>query len=495
MQSVHRKSPPYLRKQAIPPLDSPYAIYKIEGTYFLPDCEEDMTEIINDVQPFKAMHYNPKKISEVGLCLSQPYDVISAEQQEAYYKQHEHNVIRLILNKIETGDNETNNRYTRARDLLRKWREADIIHEANRSSFWVYEQAFDIPEIGRKKVKGFIGAVRLQDYDKKRILPHEKVMQKPVEDRIKLTEVTNTQTEYIWGIYQDKAYIIDNILNECEQDAPIVDYLEQNINVRHKLWRLVDPEKCDIISRTMQRLKIYIADGHHRYQTMLTIRDNMRRKYPDAGPSAPWEYIMMFLVNTEHEGLTILPTHRMLHNLNISNLTELNTRIQEHFHVKSYPFTAQDESEVRRRWLRDLNDAYNGEHKFGAYIMSMNRYYLATLKDAEAYEEMVRLDTSSEWKRLDVNILNTLILNKIVGITEEQLSMQTNIEYTKDVNEAIESVRSGKMQVALILNSTRLEDVITIADNNEKMPRKSTHFYPKPVSGLVFYSMDYPPKN
>jgi uncharacterized protein (DUF1015 family) len=449
-----------------------------------------MTELINDVQPFKAMHYNPHKIKEVGLCLSQPYDVISAEQQDEYYKQHEYNVIRLILNKIEPGDTETNNRYTRARDLLNEWKQADLVHAADRPSFWIYEQAFDIPEIGRKKVKGFIGAVRLQDYENKRILPHEKVMKKPVEDRIKLTQVTNTQFEYIWGIYRDKAYIIDNILDKCEEDSPIVDYQEKKINVRHRLWRLVDPEKCEIISRTMQRLKIYIADGHHRYQTMLNIRDMMRKKYPDAGPNAPWEFIMMFLVNTEHEGLTILPTHRMLHSLNISNLAELNNKIQEHFHVKSYPFTHEDEAEVRRRWLRDLNAVENGEHKFGAYIMSMNRYYLATLKDAEAYEEMFQIDSSSEWKRLDVNILNTLILNKIVGITEEQLSLQTNIEYTKDVGEAIESIHSGRMQVALILNSTRLEDVIIIADNNEKMPRKSTHFYPKPISGLVFYSLD-----
>jgi uncharacterized protein (DUF1015 family) len=453
-----------------------------------------MSEIINEVRPFKAMHYNPKQIANIGLCLSQPYDVISEAQQEEYYKQHEYNVIRLILNKITPTDTENNNRYTRARDLLKEWQKKDIIHAAERPSFWVYEQAFDIPEIGRKKVKGFIGKVRLQNYEKRRILPHEKVMKGPIEDRINLTQITNTQFEYIWGIYQDKAYIIDNILDECEHDTPIVDYLEEKINVRHKLWRLIDVEKCEIISRTMQRSKIYIADGHHRYQTMLTIRDKMRKKYPEAGPDAPWEFIMMFLVNTEHEGLTILPTHRMLHSLNITNLQDLNTKIQEHFHVKSYPFSNDDEMEVRKKWLRDLNDIENGEHKFGAFIMSMNRYYLATLKDAEAYEEMVKLDYSSEWKRLDVNILNTLILNTIVGITEEDLALQTNIVYTKDVNEAIESVRSGKMQVALILNSTSLEAVITIAENNEKMPRKSTHFYPKPVSGLLFFSMDLKPE-
>ena len=445
---------------------------------------------INDVKPFQAQHLNPEKVNGVGLCLSQPYDVISPEMQDEYYKQHEYNVIRLILNKIEKTDDENNNRYTRARDIMNKWRKEKIIYITQRPSFWIYEQEFDIPEIGRKKVKGFIGKVRLSDYSEGKILPHEKVLKKDLEDRIKLTETTDTQFEYIWGIYQDKAYVIDNILNDSEKDTPIIDYMENPINVRHRLWRLVDPEKCEIIHRTMKRQKIYIADGHHRYQTMLTIRDKMRQKYPDAGPDAPWEYIMMFLVNTEHEGLTILPTHRMLFDLHINNWYELATSINEHFHVKSYPFTDENEPEIRKKWLRDLKDVERHEHKFGAFIANNSRYYLLTLKDAEAYEEMHSLDYSSEWKLLDVNILNTLFLEKIIGVTEEQLANQTNVKYTKDINEALDKVRNNEMQVALILNPTLLEDVITIADNNEKMPRKSTHFYPKPVSGLVFYDMN-----
>ena len=223
---------------------------------------------------------------------------------------------------------------------------------------------------------------------------------------------------------------------------------------------------------------------------MLTIRDRMRARFPAAGPDAPWEYIMMFLVNSEHEGLTILPTHRMLHDIRVESIFKLGADILEHFHVKKYVFRDGDEAEVRKRWLRDLRDVGSGEHKFGAYIANTSGYYLLTLRDEEAYEELVKLDNSSEWKLLDVNILNTLILDRILGITEEELSLSTSISYTKDVDEALEKVRSGEIQVALILNPTALHDVITIAENDEKMPRKSTHFYPKPVSGLVFYPMD-----
>jgi len=452
---------------------------------------------INDVRPFRALHYDPAVVSDIGLCLTQPYDVISPSQQESYYGQHPHNVIRLILGKIGAGDNDADNRYTRARDLLGEWRKNGILRFTARPSFWVYEQEFDFPEIGRRKVKGFIGAVRLRDYEERRVLPHEKVIKGPLEDRIRLTETTSTQFEYIWSLYQDKAYIIDNILDAQEAQAPIIDFTEQppgapagsRGGVRHRMWRLTDPESCEIVRRTMKRAKIYIADGHHRYQTMLTIRDRMRARYPEAGPDAPWEFIMMFLVNSEHEGLTILPTHRMLHGIRVESLYNLGAAIFEHFHVKKYAFKDGNEAEARRRWLRDLRSVSAGEHKFGAYILNTTGYYLLTLRDEEAYEELVRLDFSSEWKLLDVNILNTLILEEILGITEEQLSLATGISYTKDVEEALQKVQTGEIQVALILNPTALSDVLVIADNNERMPRKSTHFYPKPVSGLVFYPM------
>jgi uncharacterized protein (DUF1015 family) len=450
-----------------------------------------MSEIINEVRPLCALHYDPEKVSELGLCLCQPYDVISPQMQEEYYRQHPYNVIRLILNKERPGDDERENPYTRASRLLSQWRDGGILKQTRRPSFYVYEQEFDIPEIGRKKVKGFIGLVRLQDYESGRILPHEKIMTRPMEDRVRLTQTTATQFEYIWGIYQDRAYVIDNLLDEAEQETPIVDFYEEKTFVKHRMWRMLDPARCEAIRRTMDRLRIYIADGHHRYQAMLNIRTEMRQRYPEAGPEAPWEFIMMFLVNSEHEGLTILPTHRLLFDLDLKrrSLSELHLSIQEHFHVKSYPFANHNEKEARRRWLRDLRDAEPGVHKFGALLAGLNRYFLITLKDAEAYEEMVDLDNTSAWKLLDVNILNTLILNRIVGLTEEELAAQRNVRYTKDLEEAAALVRLGQMQVALILNATRLSDIITIAENGERMPRKSTHFYPKPLSGLVFYPM------
>jgi uncharacterized protein (DUF1015 family) len=447
---------------------------------------------VNEVRPFRVLHYDPEKIPDIGSCLSQPYDVISTEKQDVYYARHPHNVIRLILGMERPGDGESDNRYTRARDFLASWRAEGLLRYTRRPSFWVLEQEFELPEIGRRKVKGFIGLVRLQDYGSGRVLPHEKIMDRPLADRLRLTEVAGTQFEYIWGLYRDEAYVVDNVLDQAEASQPILDYLEPEAQVRHRLWRLTEPGACGIIQRTMERLPIYIADGHHRYQAMLTHRDRMRARHPEAGPDAPWEFMMMFLVNSRHEGLTVLPTHRLLHDLDLKRrgLSDLHLGILEHFHVKSYSFNGGEDSAARRRWLRDLRDAEAGVHKFGALIAGMNRYFLITLRDAEAYEEMVEIDASSAWKTLDVNILNTLILNRIVGITEQELAAQVNVDYTKDLDDALEAVRAGRAQVALILNPTRLEDIFTVADAGEKMPRKSTYFYPKPLSGLVFYPME-----
>ena len=180
----------------------------------------------------------------------------------------------------------------------------------------------------------------------------------------------------------------------------------------------------------------------------------------------------------------------VLDGVQVESLYRLGQAILEHFHVKKYSFRDGDEAEVRRRWLRDLRSLEPGEHKLGAYIVNTNGYYLLTLRDEEAYEELVNLPYSSEWKLLDVNILNVLILEQILGITEEQLALGKNIGYTKDLEEALDGVHDGRIQVALALNPSALKDVITIAENGERMPRKSTHFYPKPVSGLVFYPMD-----
>jgi uncharacterized protein (DUF1015 family) len=449
-----------------------------------------MTEMINEVRPFRAEHFNPEKIGNIGLCLSRPYDVISPLEQDEYYQRHPHNVVRLILNKIEPGDTETNNRYTRARDLLAQWRREQVIVSFRRPSFWVYEQSFQAEGLPHRQVSGFIGLVRLQDYDNGRILPHENIIREPLEDRIRLTRTTQTQFEYIWGIYPDPEHTVDNLLATCDRDLQVLDDTESTTQVRHHLWRLVNPDQCEAVARAVSQQRIYIADGHHRYQTMLTIRDEMRKQHPEAGPDAPWEFIMMYLVSANHEGLTTLPTHRMLRDLPPVSEQTIKDAVKLGFLVRAYSFGEDDEAEAREMWLRELRNAGLHDHKFGVALHGVNTYYLLSIDEKRA-TRMVEGETGSLTLRLlDVSLMKSIIFKMLLGLTEEQIKPQVTVHYTPKVQVALDRVRSGEMQSGWFLNHTSLDEIMTVADNREKMPQKSTHFYPKPLSGLVFFNMN-----
>jgi uncharacterized protein (DUF1015 family) len=451
-----------------------------------------MSEPGNEVKAFKALHYNPARIKDIGACLSQPYDVISPDAQEAYYRRDEHNVIRLILGKMEKTDDESHNRYTRAAEYLAAWKKEGVLIPADHPSFFVYEQSFTLPGGVAKKLIGCIGLVRLSAYGEGRVMPHELVMKKPVEDRVALTLATQTQFEYIWGLYRDPPRTVDRLLAAATggQDArgrPIVDYTEPETGVGHRLFRMTDQGQCRVVEEAMRDKKIYIADGHHRYRTMLNVRDELRKKHPDAGPDAPWEFIMMFLVNAEHEGLVVLPTHRLLHGCSNQALDKLKQDLPRHFSVKRFPYAKGDEPSARARWLTALEKT--SQPAFGVVFQGEQAYLLIELKDAASYKASIREKATDTWKMLDVNVLNSLVLGRMLGFTDEMLVLQSSIDYCKDALEAIERVAKGEMQAAFILKGTPLSAVMAVADAEEKMPRKSTFFYPKPLSGLVFYEM------
>jgi uncharacterized protein (DUF1015 family) len=447
-----------------------------------------MENPVNQVKPFKALHYNPERVKDIGACLSQPYDVISSAAQDAYYRQDEHNVIRLILGKIEPTDTDANNRYTRAAGFLSGWKTDGVLVQDDEPSFFVYEQTFSLPGGAKKKLTGFIGLARLSAYGEGKVLPHELVMKKPVQDRIALTLAANTQFEYIWGLYRDKERAIDGLLDRTVQGRPLVAHTDAASGVGHRLFRLTDPAQCRSLEEAMCDKQIYIADGHHRYQTMIDVRDELNKKHPEAGPDAPWNYIMMFLVSAGHEGLVILPTHRLLHSCPAASIEKLQKSLPDHFTVTRFAHTPADEATVRGRWLAALEKT--AQPAFGVVLQAAPVYLLIELKDAAAYRASLRGQATDAWKMLDVNVLNILVLQNMMGFTDEMMSLQSSIDYCKDASEAIERVGRGEMQAAFILKGTSLPSVLTVADADEKMPRKSTFFYPKPLSGLVFYEME-----
>ncbi len=444
-------------------------------------------EPINEVKPFVGIHYNRERVGDIGLCFSPPYDVISDEQLNRYYDRCEYNVTKLTLNKILSGDNEENNRYTRSKALFEKWLQEGVLVKTDKPGFWAYEMDFELPGLGKRRIDGFIGVIKLHEYEEGRVLPHEKVLKKPLEDRIKLILTTEMQYEFIWGLFDDESMTADDIILKQKKSSPFIDYYEEENKVNHRLWIIDNPEETGRIENLFKQLKIYIADGHHRYQSMLEVRDKMREKYPNAGPDAPWEYIMMLLVNVKSEGLTVLPTHRLLHNLEDSKVSSLLGGLERFFKVEVFSSNSSGNDFILE-WQRAIGSNSDREHKFGLYL-GRDKYFVLSLKDRAEYEKLLGVDASDDWKGLDVNVLNTVILKKVLSLTAEDMSAQRYVQYTKDVEDAIDAVDNRGMQIALILNAPAVQDIINIANAGEKMPRKATYFYPKPMSGFVFYSI------
>ena len=458
-----------------------------------------MATAANEVLPLSALHYDASQVGRTGDCLAPPYDVITPAMQEAYHAQHPYNVVRLTLGRQHAGDTGIDNRYTRAAATLDDWLARGVLRAAARPAFWVYEQRFKVPEAGSRRVTGVIGRVRLHDYGSGAILPHEQVIGGVVEDRLRLMRACNVQMEYIWSIYRERTGEVDRLLEHAKSAPAMIDHVERALEegahgvnaeaVRHRLWRLADRAGMAAISRALGRGPIYIADGHHRYQTMLHYRDEMRRRHPGAGPDAPWEFILMFLVNSEHQEVTILPIHRLLHGSAIDDAGVLERGLAEHFAVRRYRHADAGRSVAERHWLRDLAAAGPDERKLGLYLRGSGTFLAATLREGAAASSAGAEHASPRWLRLDVNVLNDLVLRRIFGVTEAELDGGTRVSYTHAAGEALAAVDGGRADVALVMNATALDDVLAVADGGERLPRKSTFFYPKPVSGLLLYPM------
>ncbi len=461
-----------------------------------------MATTVNEVLPLRALHYDVSRVEQIGDCLAQPYDVITPAMQDAYHDRHPYNVVRLTLGRQHAGDTDADNRYTRAAATLDRWLARGVLRAAVQPAFWVYEQSFAVPEAGVRRVTGVIGRVRLHDYAAGAILPHEQVIGGVVEDRLRLTRACNVQMEYIWSVYRERIGAVERLLEQAKAAPPMIDHAERprdehpqgddsqdhSANVRHRLWRLSDPSAMTATSDTLGRGPIYIADGHHRYQTMLRYRDEMRRRHPDAGPGAPWEFILMFLVNSEHQELTILPIHRLLHGAAIAGPQALERSLEEHFTVRRYRHAEAGRRAAEGSWLHDLAAARPGERRLGVYLRGSGAFLAATLRDGAAAGSGGAA-ASPRWRRLGVNVLNELVLRRIFAVTEAELDGSERVSYTNSAADALAAVDGGRADVALLTNPTPLDDVLAVADGGERLPRKSTFFSPKPLSGLLFYPM------
>jgi len=428
-----------------------------------------------DIAPFRGSRYAPQIAGEMSKLIAPPYDVISSALRDMLFRQSDYNIARIIRADRDESD-ASGNPYAAAAALLATWRDQGVVAEDDTPGIYIYEQLFEAHERKFSRT-GMVALVRLKEPGEG-ILPHENTLEGPRADRLELLRATHTQFGQVFGLYSDKENKIADLLEQAKTAPPLAQAVDAG-NIMHRLWALTDPSVIAEIQEAMRDKDILIADGHHRYETAL----NYSRENPDCEAA---KSRMMTLVNTSDEGLVVLPTHRLVKNLSPFDKTAFIEELRKKFQVLSYP---GDSAAVRSAAMTAVKAHHvNGRHAFGLYLGNGNHHVLV-LKNDDACGAMS--DHSDAWRQLDVTMFHTLILENILGMTAESLEQQAHIEYVKDfphtIDEAAGRVSSGDAQALFLLNPTTVEEVQAVAANRERMPQKSTVFYPKVYTGMVFY--------
>lgn len=424
-----------------------------------------------EIKGYKGLRFNCEKAGKIEELVCPPYDIISDQQREEYIKTNPHNIIRLELPK---GDD----KYNKAAEILNDWLEKGILLKEDKPAIYIYEEEFTAYG-ERKAIKGIICRVKLEEFSKGIILPHEFTLSKAKEDRLNLMKATNCNFSQIYSLYMDGGKNTLGKIDSLSKSEPDIQ-LQDNDNVTHRMWIIKDEKAIADICSDFTDRKLYIADGHHRYETALNYR-NYLREQGLAKEGDACDYQMMMLVDMEHPGLVVFPTHRLVRNLDSFNAERVIDGCKEYFDVTEHSDINTIES--------TLMELYNQGKKAYAFYCGGSSYKLLVLKDTNIIKKLLP-NASTATQQLDVTILHTLILEKIFGIDAENMAKQINLTYTKIFDEAISSVQQGNSQCAFILNPTRVSEIREVASNGEKMPQKSTYFYPKMITGLVMNQLE-----
>lgn len=432
-----------------------------------------------DILPFRALRYNPAKVAPSAV-MTQPYDKITPAMQDAYYAASPYNLVRIILGKTQPEDNDASNVYQRAAASLHQWQAEGVLVRDTEPSIYVYSQLFNVPgeasgpEIERR---GFIALGRIEDHDRQIVFRHEQTLSKPKADRLNLLRATEAHCGQIFMLYSDPENEVAHILNPA--GPPTVE-LRDEYGVLHRMWKLSDPAVLAAAKAKMADKKLIIADGHHRYETALNFRNEMRQAANNSDPEAAYERVMMTFVNMDAPGLVILPTHRVVFGLKDFSIFEFVTAAHQYFDVRDIgPLTDVGAA------VRELRKA--GAERTALLAMTAHSAYLL-LARADVQPEPLN-ELLPQQRLLDVVQLHKLILEDILGMSEEDIRAQKHLKYIRDAAEAAGEVKSGTAQISFLMNPVRIEQMRDVAFAGEVMPQKSTDFYPKMLSGLTIYSL------
>jgi uncharacterized protein (DUF1015 family) len=427
------------------------------------------------IKPFRGVRYNPGKIPDLSAVVSQPHDRVRHGLKDAYYDQSPYNIARIIKGKEYADDGEQNNVYTRALTDYQSWLRDGILMREGAPAVYVLRQTFVLPGSRTRTRQALIAALKLAHFDEGTVLPHERTMAKSMTDRIKLLHTTATNFGCVFMLYPGGG--VNDLLDLAIAKQPALEMRELFENeVHQQFWAVTDPEVLAAVAEEMApRRHLIIADGHHRYETALKYQEDMQARFPDAPANAAFNYRLVALVSMDDPGLVILPTHRLVHTHSAMKSTEILEKAKEYFEVTPV---------ANQQALEEALIVGQGPHPNPFFGFHDGTSAVLTLRDPSIMERLLP-DHTPDWRMLDVAVVHELFIERVLNITKEDISRNGHVEFLRDPQMGYAAVSRGEADYFLVMNPTRIEQVRACTAAGERMPQKSTDFYPKMISGLV----------
>jgi uncharacterized protein (DUF1015 family) len=415
-----------------------------------------------DIQPLRALHYDQSVVGALADVTSPPYDVIDAEQREALLKRSPFNVVAVDLPKGEPGGRDS---YTTAGEQFEAWQMQGVVVRDPEPSLWAHTQTYTGPDGQERTRRGFFCRVRIEGYGPGRVRPHERTHPGPKEDRLRLMRATRTNLSPIFSLYSDPQNVAWKALEPATAETPWGEVSDGD-GTTHKLWRVSDPQAIAAVQAATSDVELLIADGHHRYETADTYAEEL-------GGDGEHRYVLMCLVALEDPGLTVFPTHRLVRGLDRERQEALRETLRRDFEIAEVPF----DRIAPERGAGPLQLGYIDSHHLQPYRL--------TLKD-QAIADAALPDFSEAYRSLDTGVLEALLLKGALGLSDDDISHFNGLFYARSTAEAVARVRSGEYDAAFLMRPTPVSQVRDVAASGENMPPKSTFFYPKLLTGLLF---------
>jgi uncharacterized protein (DUF1015 family) len=432
-----------------------------------------------EIQPFRGLRYDLGHVGSLSDVVCPPYDVIGPELQTQLYKRHPANVIRLELNREEPGDDETNNRYSRAAQFLKNWRSEGVLFAEAQPALYVYNQTFTVE--GRTVTRrGFMARCHLSRFGEGNIYPHEETMAGPKQDRLLLTRATKANLTQIFGLYPDPENAAQNLLEQAVTNVAPLEATD-HLGVVHRMWPVIDLRLISQVEGILGPKAVFIADGHHRYETACNYRDELVAKQGPLRSDHPANYVLMMLIGMNDPGLLVLPTHRLFRGLPSMSAEDLIRRLGDCFSCR----LAGEGADLASTIWDDI-ETTGDQGTLGLFTQKDERWVLASITPAgKARMAKIAPEHSADWQGLGVSILHRLVIDTLLEARD-----LPKPRYVHLVEEVVAGAESSEFPLSVLVMPATVDHIRSISEHGERMPAKSTYFYPKLLGGLVINPLE-----